>query len=165
MAYLPRSNRGLTVGLSWAAYLGVSEASVQVIPKCAHQWLTWKHVGPISKVLLQSLLLQSSWCAPLSLPQLHAGHEAALPSTCCAWLGATSLATGVGGDRTRAGQCHPFVSCFTGLSSSRWPVCRLLERCLLSAHLQLPRLADMASKAQNFATQGQPAQSVTMFMC
>lgn len=126
---LPRSKkRGLAVGLSWTAYLEVSEATLQVIFKCAYQWLAWKHVGPENKVLLQQLL--SSWCALLSLPRLHAGHEAAqavpdsgLPAQLQGWR-----------DRTREGLCGPSASCFPGLSSSPWPVFSLLERNLLSAY-------------------------------
>ena len=72
MAESPQvQHRGLAVGLSWAAYFGVSEATLQVIPKCAHQWLAWKRVGPIKKVLLQRLL--SSWCARLLFPSCTLG--------------------------------------------------------------------------------------------
>lgn len=130
MAESPQvQERGLAVGQSWAAYLDVSEATVQMIPKCAHQWLAWKHVGPISQVLLQQLL--SSWCALFSLLRLHAGRKAA------------HAVPGSGlheqlqhrSDRTREGLRRSSASCFPGLFSSPWPVCSLLERNLLSVHL------------------------------
>lgn len=62
----PVQEKSLAVGLSGAVHLEVSGTTVRVIPKCAHQWLAWRHLGPVSKVLLQRLL--SSWCPLLSLP-------------------------------------------------------------------------------------------------
>lgn len=56
------------MGLSWAAYHEVSEATVRVTPKCAHQWLAWKHMGPPAAAV-------GLWCALLSLPGCTLGRR------------------------------------------------------------------------------------------
>lgn len=56
------------MGLRWAAYLEVSKATVQVTPKCAHQWLAWNHMSPAAAAV-------GLWCALMSLPGCTLGRQ------------------------------------------------------------------------------------------
>jgi len=141
--------RGLAAGLSWAASLEVSETTLQVILRCAHQWVAWQHVGPKSKVLLQELL--SFWCTRLSPPRCRLG---ARQHVLC--LAQGSRLGGQSPGRVTSSQVSP-------LARGRFSVCL---KGTSFPHILCPlRLADIGSKAQNFATQRQLEQSVTLLTC